>query len=90
MIKNYMEEVVDELLPEMLTAHKTVCQCIRCLEDMKAYALNHLRPAYFVEHKGFLYGKVEEAKMRAKSEVIEAINEAILVVSKNPGHPKPE
>ena len=53
---------------------------------MKAYALNHLKPAYFVEHKGFLYGKVDEAKMEAKANVIFAIEEAIRLVSKNPGH----
>lgn len=86
MIKNYMEEVVDELLPEMLTAHPEICQCKRCAEDMKAYALNHLKPAYFVTHEGFLYGKVDEIKMQAKADVIDMINEAIKIVSKNPGH----
>ena len=88
MIKNYMEEIVDDLLPEILTAHEGICTCKRCLNDMKAYTLNHLQPAYFVEHKGFLYGKVEEAKREAKADVIEAINQAIEVVSKNPGHSK--
>ncbi|MGD9474182.1 MAG: late competence development ComFB family protein [Eubacteriaceae bacterium] len=86
MVKNYMEDVVDELLPEMLTAHSEVCSCNRCLADMKAYALNHLKPAYFVMHKGFLYGKVDEAKMKAKADVISAIEKAIKLVSKKPGH----
>ena len=36
---NVMEEIVDEKLMQMLES-ETCCKCERCIEDMKATALN--------------------------------------------------
>lgn len=86
MIKNYMEEVVDILLPTFISTHSDVCTCESCLEDMKAMALNHLKPYYVVTEKGLLYTKVSEMAPQFSADVIRELTKAMVNVANNPRH----
>lgn len=86
MLKNYMEEVVDAFLPHMLERYPEICKCQICMEDIKAIALNKLRPQYFVTHEGLLFSKIEEMTTQHKADLTSELTRAIDIVSKNPRH----
>lgn len=88
LFKNYMEEVVDSTLEEILSRRDDVCKCDRCKLDIKALALNHLPPKYVVTDKGYVYTKVNELESQFKADVTVAVTNAMKVVRKNPRHDK--
>jgi len=85
-IKNYMEKCVDEALPEVLRSFPNVCHCEKCVSDIKAIALNKLKPHYVVTEKGKLYSKLDSFVLQNETDVVKAIIEAIVIVSSNPKH----
>jgi len=85
-IKNYMEQCVDETLPEVLKSFPNVCNCEKCVSDIKAIALNKLKPHYVVTEKGKLYSKLDSFVLQNETDVVKAIIEAIIIVSSNPKH----
>jgi len=44
MVKNYMEIVVDNILKKILPDYSNLCKCEKCCDDIKAIALNNLKP----------------------------------------------
>lgn len=63
----------------------TICKCEECVLDMAAYALNNVPPAYRASLKGKLYAQTMDHSEYA-GKVKKAVEKAISVVSKNPGH----
>ena len=91
MIRNYMEEAVNHLLPIVLKDYPDICQCEKCLEDVKAMTLNKLTPHYSVTDKGSMFLKLgEELEVQFKTDVMMQIIKSIEIVSKNPKHTKEE
>lgn len=86
MVKNYMEIVVDDVLPTVLKEHELKCGCERCVEDIKAITLNNLKPTYVASDKGIVYGKLNEMGIQFKADVISAIMMAIKKVEERPSH----
>lgn len=86
MIKNYMEYVVEELLPSIMENCPDTCKCQKCISDIKAIALNNLKPLYVVTEKGIIYSKLKELSIQFKTDVVSELTKAIEVVSKNPKH----
>jgi competence protein ComFB len=86
MVKNYMEVAVNHLLPKALEDYTNVCTCEKCLDDIKAIALNHLKPLYVVTEKGSIYAKVNEMEIQFSADVVKELVNAIEIVSKNPKH----
>lgn len=86
MIKNYMEDAVDHILPKLLEDYGNICKCNQCLEDIKAIALNSLEPRYVVTDKGSVYVKLNELINQFNTDVIKELVKAIDIVSNNPRH----
>lgn len=86
MIKNYMESVVDNWLPKIISKYENICKCERCIEDIKAIALNGLKPTYVATQKGEVYTKVNELQTQFSTDTIRELTKAIEIVSKNPNH----
>ncbi|MBM7871020.1 competence protein ComFB [Clostridium pascui] len=86
MLKNYIEIVIDELLPHVLDKYSDICTCPRCVEDIKAIALNNLKPLYVATETGFVYAKVNDLRTQFTTDVIKELMSAIEIVSKNPRH----
>ncbi len=84
-IKNYMEEVVNILLPEILN-DLNVCTCPKCTMDIAAMALNELPPKYIVTQKGELYSKINTLRQQFEVDVISAITRAAVLVKRSPRH----
>lgn len=86
MIKNYMEHIVEDTLPLLIDKYPDICKCEKCIDDIKAIALNNLKPLYVVTEKGTIYSKVKELGFQFRTDVISELTQAIEVVSKNPKH----
>ncbi|SHJ29202.1 competence protein ComFB [Clostridium amylolyticum] len=86
MIKNYIEDVVERLVPEILNEYTDICKCPMCVEDIKAIALNRIPPKYSVSEKGLLYIKTNELITQFKMDIVKEIVIAINIVSENPRH----
>ena len=84
-IKNYMEEVVNFQIDDVLKI-MDVCRCDKCRLDMTAIALNDLPPKYVVTEKGELYSKVNNLINQFDVDVCSAIAKAAIIVGKNPRH----
>ncbi len=89
MLKNYMEVFVEDILPIVLKDYEQICKCPKCIEDIKAISLNHLKPLYVVTKQGEAYAKINEMQMQFKADIIKEIVRAIEIVSKNPKHDSP-
>lgn len=88
MIKNYMEDVVDEILPSVIGRYENICKCPKCIEDIKAIALNNLKPIYVATSEGEVYVKINELVPQFNANVVTQLTKAIDIVSKNPRHNK--
>jgi competence protein ComFB len=86
MVKNYMESVVEHHLNVLLKDYMNMCKCNTCQDDIKAKALNQLKPLYFVEEKGDIYPKLNELDADFNSGVIMEVTKAIDLVAKAPKH----
>lgn len=87
--RNYMEEVVDSTMGEILGRDQDICKCDRCLMDIKALALNHLSPKYVVTDMGYIYTKINELECQFKADIAVAVTNAMKVVRKKPRHDAP-
>ncbi len=85
-VKNYMEILVEDLLPEVLEAYPKVCKCEQCIDDIKAWSLNHLKPAYSGTDLGDTYIRLKLSDLKMHTQIVKTIAQAIELVSKNPHH----
>lgn len=85
-LKNYMEILVDEVLPGMLVNEQEICHCDRCILDIKAIALNRLAPKYIVSDLGEIYRRYDDVSKQLEIDAIEAIMKSIELVKKCPRH----
>lgn len=86
MVKNYMEDIVELLIPNIINDYSGVCKCPACVEDIKAITLNNLKPYYVATERGHVYTKVNELVIQFRTDVITEAVKAIEKVMKNPRH----
>ncbi|AEB75036.1 late competence development ComFB family protein [Clostridium botulinum] len=86
-LKNYSEEIVDKLLIELLDNYDNICKCNQCTQDIKACALNYIKPKYITSTKGEIYARaLNEINKQENINILKALIHAIDIVSKNPKH----
>lgn len=86
-LRNYSEEAVDNLLDNVLSKYNNICKCEKCKLDIKAYALNLLKPKYIVSEQGEIYTRaINEIDKQEVINITEYIMKGIDIVSKNPKH----
>lgn len=85
MVHNYMEDLVEEFLGQVLDSEQyaDICKCARCQDDIRAYALNHLKPFYITGTKGMVYGKYSVKDTQIRMDIVQELTRAITVVSQN-------
>ena len=84
-IINIMEGFVEDKLQDMLRG-EDICQCERCIDDMKAIALNRLPAKYVSTHNGELFSKLDAMIRQNSVDINIAVAEAIYMVAKRPSH----
>ncbi len=85
-VRNYMEDAVEMLLPDILNGYDELCCCEECLNDIKAIALNNLPPKYVATEKGRVLSKANVFTIQSEVDVTKAIIDAIDKVIKLPRH----
>ncbi len=88
MLKNYMEVIVDHILISLLgdPEYAEICQCEHCIDDIKAIALNSLKPKYIGTTSGMLYNKIQKLRVQYDVDATAALVKAIETVIENPRH----
>jgi len=81
-----METAVDNILPSILNQYDNTCKCDQCIEDIKALALNNLKPFYITTVEGYAYAKANSFDLQFKPDVVQQLILAMDVVTKNPRH----
>ena len=89
-VKNYMEQLVQKKLGELLDDKEDICKCSQCQLDMITYALNHLPPKYISSHQGEVFTKIDGMSTQQEADIYRCLTDAINVVSSNPRHDKQE
>ena len=84
-IVNVMENFVGERIEAMLE-DENCCKCERCVDDMKAIALNKLPSKYVSTHNGELFSKLDAMIRQNAVDINIAVAAAIDAVSKRPSH----
>ncbi|HBH95660.1 MAG TPA: competence protein ComFB [Ruminococcaceae bacterium] len=85
-IVNVMERFVEQKMDEILPTVKC-CTCEKCLDDIRAMALNKLPPKYVSTDKGKLFSKLNSLKEKQNGVDIHiAVLSAIEFVAANPRH----
>lgn len=85
-LRNYMEVAVDHIMPNLLKAFPNICVCDQCKLDIKAIALNNLKPHYTVTDAGETWSKIDEMRIQFEADIMKALIDAITLVSKSPRH----
>ena len=83
-LKNFIEDVVDNVLSEVLDNYPELCKCSKCILDIKAIALNNLPTKYIVSEKGEVYSKIEAFNRQFEIDVTQQLINAIEKVKKYP------
>ncbi len=82
---NVMQVLVEEKAPKYIQMFG-LCQCERCLADVKAYTLNHLPSKYVVMEKGDLIPRLTVYEGKFTSDVTAQLLQACKVVMERPHH----
>ena len=97
MIKNYMEDLVDSHLKDILEDNKAgyadVCKCEECISAIEAYALNRLKTLYVTTKAGEVYGEYGSRELQERADILKMLAIAIGVVhttAHKPLMPHPE
>lgn len=87
-IVNVMEQLVDAKLDELLPK-SDCCKCQKCIDDIKAIALNRLPAKYVSSDLGELFTRVNSSMEQQNSlDINFAVYSAIEFVSTHPLHPE--
>ena len=59
-VKNLVEDIVDYLLKDMLSAREDICRCESCYNDMASFVLNRYAPYYLTSERGITHRAILE------------------------------
>ena len=87
-IKNYTEDVVENMLDLVLDQYPDICKCDQCKRDIVALALNKLPTNYASTDKGKVFVKLKLLHHQLETDINTALAQAVSVGSKNVHHEK--
>ena len=82
---NVMQVLVEEKAPKYVQMFG-LCSCERCMEDVKAYTLNHLPPKYVVLEPGDRIPRLTVYEGKLTSDITAQLLQACKVVMERPHH----
>ncbi|HPG58616.1 MAG TPA: late competence development ComFB family protein [Candidatus Wallbacteria bacterium] len=88
-IYNYLEDLIQVKIQQILSNKNNVCKCDKCLSDMLAYAINGLPVISYVTSDGGIHREVQNlTNDNLKIELATRCVKAVDLVGKNPKHKK--
>lgn len=88
-LHNYMEDVVEKVISELISDPKNFCTCQQCRKDVAAFALNRLQPRYVATHKGLAFTEIDVLSAKFRTEVVREVKKAMNQVKQQPKHRSP-
>ncbi|NLZ44675.1 MAG: late competence development ComFB family protein [Clostridia bacterium] len=85
-MKNYMEDVVKEILRDLERVQPSHCLCERCRNDIIALALSNLKGKYATTPQGEILARVEQSDRQVRIDALLAVMQAIDIVREKPRH----
>ena len=84
-----MEELVDQILTDLLNSNSdylNVCRCESCIDDIKAKALNNIKPFYVTGKKGEVFGEYFIREFQNNTNIVMEVVKAVECVIANKNH----
>ncbi len=83
-----MEIIVDHVIISLFADEEfnNLCKCEQCINDIKAVALNSLKPHYIANNSGLIYTKIQELRRQAEVDATAALIKGATIVHDNPRH----
>ena len=88
-MKNYMEDVIIEVLDEALQTNPDFCQCQKCKQDVVLIALSKIKGRYASSPVGEIFARVEQSDRQVRTDALLAVMQALQQVAANPRHDGP-
>jgi len=86
-VYNYLEDLIQLKITEILSKREGVCRCDKCTNDMLAFAINGLPVIAYVTSDGGIHREVQNmSNDRLKIDIATRCVKAVEIVSKNPKH----
>lgn len=85
-MKNFMEDLVLELLDEALQANPEFCRCEKCRQDVVLLALSKIKGSYASSLLGEIFARVEQSDRQVRTDVLLAVMQALRQVAAYPRH----
>lgn len=89
MIKNYAEVLVERTLENLLRnnpEYVDICKCEECIDDIKAKALNNIKPHYVTGKVGEIYGEYNMLDYQNSTNIVMEVAKAIVHIDANRKH----
>lgn len=86
MLKNYMEDVVIDLINDVWMNGAPICKCEKCKNDVINLTLNRLPPKYCSSLTGEMWTRLAFLEGQNIADVLAVIAESINIVNKNQRH----
>lgn len=89
MIKNYAEVLVERTLDNLLKnnpEYANICRCDECLNDIKAKALNNIKPCYVTGKIGEVYSEFDMLEYQNSANIVMEVAKAIVHINANIKH----
>lgn len=84
-VRNYMQDIIDNEIDDILKDVE-MCKCDICMDDVKAIALNNLKPKYYSTHLGEVYNKTSQLSIEFRVGIIKELLIASEIVKINFKH----
>ncbi|MBA2132011.1 late competence development ComFB family protein [Capillibacterium thermochitinicola] len=88
-MKNYMEDVVLEVLEEVLQVNPDFCRCPKCKQDVVLIALSKIKGRYASSPVGEIFARVEQSDRQVRTDALLAVMQALEQVAAYPRHDGP-
>lgn len=86
MVKNYMEDVVLDLINDVWQKEPYICKCEKCKSDVINLTLNRLPPKYCSCLTGEMWTRLAFLEGQKIADVLSIIAESINIVHTNQRH----
>lgn len=85
-MKNYMEDVVLEVLDVALRLNPDFCRCEKCRKDVVLIALSNIKGSYASSPVGEIFARVGQSDRQVRTDALLAVMQALEKVAANPRH----
>lgn len=89
MIKNYMEQLVNEVINDLVKSKGEnffCCNCSSCIDKIRVYTLNQITPFYVTSKTGEVYGTFSNKAVQKKADILSYVLKANEIVSNKKNH----